>query len=316
MNLPDIERAASWLKSRVLQTPDREVRFPGLEALASLSVKMECLQTTGSFKLRGALLSLKHLDAEQKRRGVVAVSAGNHAIATACAAQMSSVPARVVMPASASKYRVERCRDYGVEPEFEEDIHQAFAAAEQICESEGRAFVHPFNSREMVLGSATLGLEMLKSNRPDVMVVPVGGGGLLAGIALAVKQSQPECQIIGVEPVGADTMNRSFEAGKPMGIDAVSTIADSLGAPRALAMTYELCRNYVDSLVRVSDSQIIAAMSLIHSTLDMAVEPACAASTAAVLGPLRDQLEGKQVQILFCGSNYGVEDFQQRVAAA
>ncbi|MEM7277876.1 MAG: pyridoxal-phosphate dependent enzyme [Pseudomonadota bacterium] len=316
MNLPEIEQAASWLESRVLQTPAREVHFPGLEALSSLTVKMECLQTTGSFKLRGALLSLKQLDEAQKRRGVVAVSAGNHAIATACAAQMSGVSARVVMPVTASMYRVARCRDYGVEPDFEDDIHQAFATAERICESEGRAFVHPFNSREMVLGSATLGLEMLESNRPDVIVIPVGGGGLLAGIALAVRQSLPECQIIGVEPEGADTMNRSFDAGKPMGIEVVRTIADSLGAPKALAMTYEICKNNVDSLVRVSDSEIVAAMSLIHATLDMAVEPACAASTAAVLGPLRDQLEGKNVQILFCGSNYGVEDFQQRVAAA
>ncbi len=272
--------------------------------------KLEFLQKTGTFKARGALSNLWSLDEDQKRRGVTAVSAGNHAIATAFAAAAAETSAKVVMLRSSNAARQQACRHYGAEIVLAEDVHEAFDIAADIEREEGRTFVHPFEGREVALGTGTVGLEMVEQCPEfDTLIVPVGGGGLIAGISNAVKQLKPECTIIGVEPEGADTMRRSFEAGTPQPIDEVTTIADSLGAPFAMPNSFELTRDNVDQLVTVTDEQLKDCMGLLFRDMRIAVEPACAAATAAMLGPLREPLAGRRVLLTFCGSNIDWQSF-------
>ncbi len=272
--------------------------------------KLEFLQKTGTFKARGALSNLRSLDDEQRRRGVTAVSAGNHAIATAFAAASVGTSAKVVMLKSSNAARQQACRDYGAEIVLAEDVHEAFDLAANIERDEGRTFVHPFEGRAVALGTGTVGLEMVEQCPDfDTLIVPVGGGGLIAGISNAVKQLKPDCTIIGVEPEGADTMRRSFEAGSPQPIDKVSTIADSLGAPFAMPYSFELTRNNVDQIVTVTDDQLKDGMGLLFRDMKIAVEPACAAATAALLGPLKESLSGRGVMLTFCGSNIDWQSF-------
>ncbi len=293
---------ADWL----IETP--VVRCAALEADlgggTEVFAKLEFLQRTGTFKARGALAVLLGLSDVQRATGVTAVSAGNHAIAVAFAARALGVSAKVVMLRSANPSRVERCREFGVELVLADDVHSAFAAAERIRSEEGRVFVHPFEGPDIVRGTATVGLEICEQVVGlEAVVVPIGGGGLCAGISSAVKQLNPSCEVYGVEPAGADSMHRSFAAGRPESIDSVTTIADSLGAPYAMPYSFALCRRYVDELVMLGDDDLRAAMRYLFRRMSIAVEPACAAATAALRGPLAERLAGKRVAIVMCGSN-------------
>lgn len=270
---------------------------------ATLWLKLETFQHTGSFKVRGALLTMQKLDAAQRARGVTAVSGGNHAMAVAYASKRVETHAKVVMPATANPARIEACKALGAEVVLVPDVAVAFTRVKQIEAEEGRAFVHPFESEAMVLGAATLGMEFLRqTGQLDALFVAIGGGGLAAGVATAVKQLQPRCRVFGVEPTGADSMHRSFAAGSPQRIEAVRTIADSLGAPMAMPMTYGLCRRFVDELVLVDDDAICRAMWLLFADGKVAVEPAGAATLAAML-QRREQLAGKRIGLIACGAN-------------
>ncbi|MCH6548942.1 MAG: threonine/serine dehydratase [Proteobacteria bacterium] len=304
------ERLQEWL----IRTP--VLRCRSLEnyvgEVFEIHAKLEFLQRTGTFKPRGALSVMLGLDSQQKEAGVTAVSAGNHAIATAFAARAVGTSAKVVMIMNANPLRVERCRDFGAEVVLADDVHSAFDVAEEIQNKEGRFFVHPFEGSDVVLGTATVGLEICEQVPDlDAVIVPIGGGGLCAGISSAVKQLKPRCEVIGVEPVGADSMSRSFASGKPESIEKVATIADSLGAPFALPISYELCKENVDELVLVSDDELKETMGLLFRELKIAVEPACAASTAALLGPLSGRFSGKKVVTVMCGSNIDWQTFAQ-----
>ena len=275
--------------------------------------KLEFLQRTGTFKARGALATLHDLTDEQLERGVTAVSAGNHAIAVAYAARAVGTTAKVVMVSSANPFRVESCRSFGGEVVLADNVHDAFDVAERIQQEEGRYFVHPFEGRSIALGTGTVGLEICEQVEDfDTLVVPVGGGGLIGGVANAVKQLRPDCQIIGVEPDGADSMHRSRAAGEPRSIERVTTIADSLGAPFAMPYSFALTEKNVDRLAKVSDDELRRTMGFLFRAMKLAVEPACAASTAALLGPLRDELRGKRVVLLMCGSNIDWHTFEQQ----
>ncbi len=275
-----------------------------LDSDTRVFAKLEFLQHTGTFKARGALAILRGLDDQQLAAGVTAVSAGNHAIATAFAAKAVGTSAKIVMISTANPARIEACRAYGAELVMVDDIHAAFDIADRIREEEGRFMVHPFEGPEIANGTGTLGLEICDQIAHfDTIVVPIGGGGLIGGISRAIKQQRPDCQVIGVEPEGADSMHRSFAANEPRSIDKVRTIADSLGAPFAMPYSFALCKQYIDKLVLVDDLQLRRAMGLLVQTMKLAVEAACAASTAALFGPLREELRGRTVVLLFCGSN-------------
>jgi threonine dehydratase len=301
-----IRKLAEFEASEIIRTP--LLRCAGLEALIGgntrILAKLEFLQRTGTFKARGALSVMQGLSDSQREAGVTAVSAGNHAIATAFAAKVVGASAKVVMLSTASPVRVEACRSYGAEVVLVDDVHKAFDVAAEIQEAEGRFFVHPFDGEAVAKGTGVVGLEICEqSDDFDAVIVSVGGGGLIGGIANAVKQLRPECEVIGVEPEGADTLHRSFAAGKPMSIDKVRTIADSLGSPFAMPYSLSLCQQHVDKLVMIDDTQIRKAMGQLFQTMKIAVEPACAASTAALMGPLRESMYGKSVVLVMCGSN-------------
>jgi threonine dehydratase len=276
-------------------------------------LKLELFQHTGSFKPRGALANMLDLNAAALTSGVTAVSAGNHAIAVAFAAHLLGTTAKVVMPRSANPFRVARCRSYGAEVVLVDDVQAAFARVQEIESSESRTFVHPYEGYRTALGTATVGLEFL-AQAPDLdaVIIPIGGGGLCAGMAAAIKQIKPSCAVYGVEPVGADSMARSFAAGSPQPIERVRTIADSLGAPYALPYSYALCREFVDDLVLVDDAAICRAMGLLYSDMKLAVEPAGAAATAALCGPLRSRLRDKRVGVVVCGANIDLATFSQQ----
>ncbi|STY31216.1 Phenylserine dehydratase [Legionella wadsworthii] len=313
-DLNEIRKAQKILSDKILLTPVWEWKSPEKNTLfgkkTELFIKLETLQYGGCFKLRGALLNMMALSSEELKKGVVAISAGNHAIAVAYAAQILGTHAKVVIPKTANPFRVQRCQSYGAEVIYCDTVHEGFEQVQKIAADEARTFIHPFEGYHTALGTATLGLEFAEQTKNlDAVIVAIGGGGLCAGVANAFSQAQPSCHIYGVEPTGADTMNRSFIANRPMAIDKVQTIADSLGAPKAEPYSFQLCKKNVDKLVTVEDEALIAAMKIIAQELKMMVEPACAAGLAALLNPLKDQLDGKKVGIIFCGSNMDVATF-------
>lgn len=276
---------------------------------ATTWLKLELFQHAGSFKARGVLLAMQRLSAEQRTRGVTAVSAGNHAIAVAYGAKSIGTHAKVVMSATANPARIDACRALGAEIVIAPDMAEAFATVQRIERDEGRTFLHPFESEAMVLGGGMLAFEFLRQvGQLDTMFVPIGGGGLAAGVAAAVKQLQPRCRVIGVEPRGADSMHRSFAAGSPQRIERVATIADSLGAPTAMPMSFELCKKYVDELAMVDDDELCRAMWLLFADGKLAVEPAGAATTAAML-QRRELLQGQRIGLIVCGANIDEETF-------
>jgi threonine dehydratase len=304
--IDDIRALRERLGASIYATP--LLRCAGLEDLLGAATtiygKLEFLQRTGTFKARGALATVCELSAAQRSVGITAVSAGNHAIATAYAAQSVGTSAKVVMVSSANPARIDACRGYGAEVVLVDGVHEAFRVAEQIQKDEGRFLVHPFEGRAVATGTGMIGLEIHEQCADfDAVVVSVGGGGLIAGIANALRQLRPGCELIGVEPDGADCLRRSFAAGAPQSIESVATIADSLGAPFTLPYSFALCQQNIDKLVTVSDTQIRQAMGTLLQTLKIAVEPACAATTAALLGPLRARLQGRKVVLVMCGSN-------------
>ncbi|MGH8249833.1 MAG: threonine ammonia-lyase [Steroidobacteraceae bacterium] len=312
--LGEIRAARHLLGDRVVRTPVHALSGPSVEAAfapgTEVVLKLELFQRTGSFKARGALLNTLMLSDAERARGLCAISAGNHAIATAFAARCVGASAKLVMKSGANPFRVEQCRQYGAEIEFVADFHAGFRRVEEIRDAEGRSFIHPFEGMRTAMGTATLGLEFLEQAPDlDAVIVPIGGGGLAAGVSSAIKLGKPGCRVLGVEPFGADTMYRSFAAGAPQAIDKIETIADSLGAPYALPISFALCRANIDDLVRVSDAELIAAMRFLLEHARLAVEPAGAAATAALLGPLRDRLAGQRVGLIVCGSNIDAAGF-------
>lgn len=316
--LPAIRAARHRLGDRVETTSVRRLRDlaldPRLPAGSALWLKEELFQRTGSFKPRGALTVMDSLSPEQLARGVTGVSAGNHAISLAYSARQLHSTAKVVMPRTANPYRIAMCTELGAEVVLVENVHEAFDRARAIERDEGRTFVHPYEGPLTALGTATVGLEFVEQTRAqgaelEVVVVAAGGGGLTGGVACAVKRLAPATEVIVVEPEGADTMHRSFAAGTPQTIDKVRTIADSLGAPRCEPYSFALNRAYVNEVVLVSDAQIRDAMRLLYRSAKLVTEPAGAASLAAVLGPLRDRLAGKQVGVIVCGGNVDAATF-------
>jgi threonine dehydratase len=296
----------------ILTTPVRrvvdEALGRGVGDGTEVWLKEELFQRTGSFKPRGALSVMLDLDAAALARGVTGVSAGNHAISLGYCARRLGTTAKVVMPRTANAFRVQVCRELGAEVELVENVHQAFARVEEIVATEGRTFVHPFEGPKTVLGTASVGLEFVEQVREagtglDAVIVAAGGGGLSAGVACAVKQLSPSTRILVVEPTGADSLRRSFEAGSPQSIDAVRTIADSLGAPRCEPYTFALNRRFVDEVVLVDDDQIREAMRLTFRSAKLVVEPAGAAALAALMFPLRGVLAGRRVGLVVCGAN-------------
>jgi threonine dehydratase len=274
-----------------------------------LRLKLENLQVTGSFKPRGVFNTLLQLDARQRARGVVCASGGNHGVALAYGARRLGIPATVYLPAGASDDRVARVARWGARVirhgQAWDDAHAralAHAAAEELV------YVHPFDAESVVAGQGTLGLELL-DDVPDLdaVLVSIGGGGLIAGVAAAIKQVRPAARVIGVEPAGADSMARSVAAGQVVALPAVRTIADTL-APRAVTeRTVALVSRYVDEIVLIEDAPMVAAMRWLWQECNQLVEPAGAAVIAALLANAGLVAGYQRPVALICGGNAAAE---------
>ena len=306
----------------VVTTPVRRLVDDALAdavgASTTVWLKEELFQRTGSFKPRGALSVMLDLDANALARGVTGVSAGNHAISLGYSARILGTTAKVVMPKTANAFRVQLCRELGVAVELVDNVTEAFARVKEIETAEGRTFVHPYEGPKTALGTASVGMEFIDQVASagaslDAVIVAAGGGGLTGGVACAVKQMSPSTAVYVVEPEGADSMHRSFKAGSPQSIEAVRTIADSLGAPRCEPYSFALNRQFVDEVVLVNDDQIRDAMRLLFRSAKLVVEPAGAAALAALMYPLRDRLDGKTVGIVVCGANIDPESFAKHI---
>lgn len=318
--LAEIEAAAGRLAPYILETP--VFRWSGRAARdlfganTELWLKLELFQVTGSFKPRGALNVALMLEPQVRERGFTTFSSGNHAAAVAYAAHVLGTTAKVVMARTANAARVANCRRYGAEIIFAADAAEAAQEARRICDSEGRTFIHPYEGAVTSCGNSTLGWELHRQiSDLDAVIVAIGGGGLCSGVGVALKHLRPQCQVLAVEPRGADTMFRSFQSGKPERLREVQTIADSLAPPNVLPYSFSLCRQTIDRLALLSDEQIQRAMACLHQELKLTVEPGGAAATAGALYPFRDQIAGKRVAVLVCGSNIDLHTFASLVDA-
>lgn len=314
--LEDVRKAAAALAGRVVRTPTFAWPSSVTSALTSagrIHCKLENLQLTGSFKARGALYAaLSQPDA--CANGLTTFSAGNHAIATAFAAREAGVTAKAVMAGRPAPSRIDKARSYGAQLLFADSGAEAVSMAEAIVQEEARLLVHPFDDPAMVAGAGTIALEMLEDIEGlEALVVAVGGGGLAAGVAATIKQILPACEVYGVEPETADNLRQSLDAGEALQRAPRPTIADSLAPPLCLPYSFGLCRTYLDDVALVSDAQIIDAMRLWFETFGLPLEPAGAATTAALLGPLRARLEGKNVGLIICGANIDPAAFQATI---
>jgi threonine dehydratase len=285
VSLADIERAAETIGHLVLQTPMEESRW--LSALTGNPVKLKCenLQRTGSFKVRGAYTRMARLSDEERGRGVVAASAGNHAQGVALAAQALGIKATVFMPEGAPIPKEKATREYGADVVFHgRYLEDSLAEARAFQERTGAILIHPFDNTDIVAGQGTVGLEILRQ-APDVetIVVPCGGGGLLSGIAIAVKATHPDVHVIGVQAEGAAAFPGSLEAGRPVPLDSMSTMADGIAVGLPGEVTFTAVRDLVDEILTVSEASLSRAVLATLERAKLVVEPAGAAAVAAIL---------------------------------
>ncbi len=316
-DLPDLSAARARIAGRVHNTPLLRAGLLGKMVGTELFLKCENLQKTGSFKARGVLNKLTQLPENQKNRGVVTVSAGNHAQALAWGANQEQMHCIVVMNAAASPTKAEASRDYGAEVVLHGTIFDAFEKAHEIERERGLTFIHPFDDPDIVAGHASAGLEILETlPDADVVVVPIGGGGLISGIAAAIKQQRPSTRVYGVEPTGAAAMIASLEQGHAVHLEKVNTVADGLAAPMAGNLNYEIVKEYVDDVVMVSDEEILHAMTPIYSRTKLVVEPAGAAGVAALLTQRIPVKHNERVVAVLSGGNVELEKLGQFLSRA
>ncbi|MGH2737145.1 MAG: threonine ammonia-lyase [Actinomycetota bacterium] len=285
VSLADIEDAQKKLQGVAVRTPFDRSRALSDRIAGEAFVKLENLQRTGSFKIRGAYNRISRLSEEEARAGVVCASAGNHAQGTALAASLNDIRSTVFMPEAAPLPKIEATKRYGAEIVLTgKDFGEAYVAATGFAEREGATFVHPFDHPHVIAGQGTCGLEILdQADEVGTVVVPVGGGGLISGIAAAIKQRRPEARMVGVQAAGAASYPPSLEAGRPVTLDSMSTIADGIACNRPGDHTFNHISTYVDEIVAVTDDSIAEALVFTAERMKLVLEPAGAAGVAAVL---------------------------------
>ncbi|MCA1584260.1 MAG: threonine/serine dehydratase [Acidobacteria bacterium] len=308
VTLEDIRAAAARIRPTARVTPLVEAPWPGSQPAGAdrpLWLKCENLQPMGAFKIRGAINMLAHLSADQLARGVITYSSGNHGQAVALAARERGARAVIVMPTTAPAIKVDGARGYGADVLFAGTTStDRKVRAEQEAEARGLTIVPPFDHPWIIAGQGTSGLEILEQ-APDVatVFVPMGGGGLISGVAAALKLSKPEVRVVGVEPEGAPKMTRSREAGHPVTLEWSASIADGLLTMRPGDLTFKHVQAFVDTIVTVTDEQIARAVAWLSRHARLVVEPSGAATVAAVAAGLSDpSLDGPCVAIVSGGN--------------
>ena len=305
LTLDKIYHAAFVLK-KVARKTDL-IRATKLSKQCELYLKTENLQETGSFKLRGAYYKISQLTEEEKSRGIIACSAGNHAQGVAMAATQSGIQSLICMPDGAPISKVEATKQLGAEVRLVKGAYDdAYATALQLQEDTGATFIHPFDDDEVIAGQGTIGLEILDElENPDAVVVPIGGGGLISGVAYAIKHLNPNVKIYGVQAAGAASMVKSQQEGTPITLDQAETFADGIAVKHPGDITYQLVEQYVDEIVTVREDEIAAAILALIEKQKVIAEGAGAVSVAAVLFH-KLPVEGKKVVCIVSGGNIDV----------
>ncbi len=306
LTLDKIYHASYVLKEAIRQT--NIIPAPTVTDNCELYLKPECLQVTGSFKVRGAYYKISQLSAEEKKRGVIACSAGNHAQGVALAAQKNNIKSLICLPDGAPISKVEATRSYGAEICLVPGVYDdAYNKALHLRDTYGYTFIHPFNDEDVIAGQGSIGLEIL-NQQPDIdaVVVPIGGGGLISGVAFAVKALNPHVKVYGVQAAGAPSMERSLTEHKMVTLPSVATIADGIAVKQPGDLTYEICSKYVDKVVTVNDDEISAAILCLMEKQKMVAEGAGAVAVAAMMFDKLPELHGKKVCCLVSGGNIDV----------
>ncbi len=317
IELEDVERAAERLRGVAHRTPVITSRTLDERVAALVHLKAECFQRGGAFKFRGAYNKISSLDEDALRRGVIAYSSGNHAQAVAIAARLLGTHATIVMPEDAPAAKLDATRGYGGEvvlydrwTESREEI------GARLADERGLELVRPYDDPLVMAGQGTAALELLEeAPELDLLLVPVSGGGLIAGCATAAKARRPEIRVVGIEPEAGDDTRRSIAAGERIRIDVPRTIADGLQAPEPGELTFEVNRRLVDEIVTVTDGEIVDAMTFLFDRLKLVVEPSGAVGVAALLTGRLDA-RGAEIGVVLSGGNVGAAHFAELVATS
>lgn len=308
LTLDKVYHARYVLKDAIRQTDVIYSPSISQESGCNVYLKTENLQITGSFKVRGAYYKISQLTDEEKKRGVIACSAGNHAQGVALASEKFGIKSIICMPDGAPISKVEATKSYGAEvvlvPGVYDDAHNE---AERLREEKGYTFIHPFDDEDVIAGQGTIGLEIIEQIKDaDVIAVPVGGGGLVSGVAFAVKSLNPKIRVYGVQSAGAPSMVNSLEQKKIITLPSVSTVADGIAVKEPGKITFEACSKYVDGVVSVTDDQVSAAILTLIEKQKMIAEGAGAVAVAAVMFNKIPDVKGKKVVCLVSGGNIDV----------
>jgi threonine dehydratase len=285
VSLADIEAVAQLVSEVTITTPMEPSRW--LQALVEgpVSLKFENLQRTGSFKIRGAYVRLSRLSPEERSRGVVAASAGNHAQGVALAAKLLGIKATVFMPVGAPIPKVNATRGYGAEVRFHgEYLTQALVMAQEFSDTTGAVFIHPFDHTDIMAGQGTCGLEILRqAPEAATVLIPTGGGGFLAGVATAIKESRPDIRVVGVQAEEAASFPESLRQGSPVALEKMTTMADGIAVARPGDIPFAAIQKYVDDVVTVSEDSLSRALVMLLERTKTVVEPSGAAAVAALM---------------------------------
>ncbi len=274
----------------------------------NVSIKAENLQLTGSFKLRGAYNKISSLTAEEKAKGVIACSAGNHAQGVALSATKNGIHSTICIPAGAPLSKVEATRGFGGDVVLVPGVYDdAYAKAVELTNEKGYTFVHPFNDEKVIAGQGTIGLEILEQEpHVDAVFVAIGGGGLASGVACAIKSVKPDCKVYGVQAAGAPSMYDSINKGEIIELESVSTIADGIAVKKPGDLTFEMCKKYLDGVVTVTEDEIATAILTLMETQKTVAEGAGASSVAAVMFDKVPEVKGKNIVCVISGGNIDV----------
>lgn len=311
----DVEEAAARLEGVAHRTPVLTSRMLDGLVGAPVLLKAENFQRGGAFKFRGAYNKINSLPADQRARGIVAYSSGNHAQAVALAARLHEVPAVIVMPTDAPSSKVEATQGYGAEVvTYDRYSEDRVAVGEGLAAKRGGALVPPYDDLKIIAGQGTAAMELIEDAGPlDLLVVPVGGGGLISGSATTAAALSPSTRVVGVEPEAGDDTRRSLEVGHRVGIDVPRTIADGLQGDIPGRLTFPIVQKLVERVVTVTDAQIVEAMVFLHDRLKVVVEPSGAAAVAALMSGGVECDPSTRVGVILSGGNVGAARFAELV---
>ncbi|AYF45374.1 threonine ammonia-lyase [Halobacteriovorax sp. BALOs_7] len=305
VDLNDIKEARLNIESRIIKTPLTYSTTLSEKFNCEVYLKLENLQLTGAYKVRGALNRLSKLSEEEKEKGVIASSAGNHAQGVALAAKQLGIKATIVMPESTPLAKIQGTKKFGAEVILHGNFYDdAYQKALEIQRENGQVFIHPFNDKDIIAGQGTIGLEILDElSDADIIAVPIGGGGLISGIATAIKESGSKCHVVGVEASEMPAMKQSQEKGHITTIEKKKTIADGIAVTTVLDNTFDIVKKYVDEIVTVKETEISHAIVTLLEYEKILTEGAGAASVASLLYDQLSDIKGKKVVLVVSGGN-------------